>query len=141
MSHIEICQNLTSPVCFGGLPGGAGPGAGLPGGPPGYPGGPAELAFSIPVRRARRNGPAARRTVRPTVRSRRTWRRTSLPYYLSIVHLSLPDFEFLFVTCIFIWCCFALLAFSDSFTTEDSDYRIETAEELRAFEAKKRKID
>jgi hypothetical protein len=34
-----------------------------------------------------------------------------------------------------------LLAFLDSFTTEDSDYRIETAEELRAFEAKKRKID
>jgi hypothetical protein len=34
-----------------------------------------------------------------------------------------------------------LLAFSDSFSTEDSDYRIETAEELRAFEAKKRKID
>jgi hypothetical protein len=45
------------------------------------------------------------------------------------------------VTCIFIWCCFALLAFLDSFTTEDSDYRIETAEELHAFEAKKRKID
>jgi hypothetical protein len=34
-----------------------------------------------------------------------------------------------------------LLAFLDSFSTEDSDYRIETAEELRAFEAKKRKID
>jgi hypothetical protein len=34
-----------------------------------------------------------------------------------------------------------LLAFSDSFSTEDSDYRIETAEELHAFEAKKRKID
>jgi hypothetical protein len=33
------------------------------------------------------------------------------------------------------------LHFSDSFSTEDSDYRIETAEELRAFEAKKRKID
>jgi hypothetical protein len=63
----------------------AGPGAGPPGGPPGQPGGSAELAFSIPVQRAHRNGPAARRT----------WRRTSLPYYLSIVHLSLPDFEFL----------------------------------------------
>jgi hypothetical protein len=37
--------------------------------------------------------------------------------------------------------CFALLAFSDSFSTEDSDYQIETAEELRAFEAKKRKLD
>jgi hypothetical protein len=37
--------------------------------------------------------------------------------------------------------CFALLAFSDSFTTEDSDYRIEDAEELRAFEVKKRKLD
>jgi hypothetical protein len=37
--------------------------------------------------------------------------------------------------------CFALLAFSDSFMIEDSDYRIETAEELRAFEAKKRKLD
>jgi hypothetical protein len=34
-----------------------------------------------------------------------------------------------------------LLAFSDSFSTEDNDYRFETAEELRAFEAKKRKID
>jgi hypothetical protein len=34
-----------------------------------------------------------------------------------------------------------LLAFSDSFTTEDSDYRIENAEELRAFEVKKRKLD
>jgi hypothetical protein len=34
-----------------------------------------------------------------------------------------------------------LLAFSDSFSTEDSDYQIETAEELHAFEAKKRKID
>jgi hypothetical protein len=33
------------------------------------------------------------------------------------------------------------LRVSDSFSTEDSDYRIETAEELRAFEAKKRKID
>jgi hypothetical protein len=55
--------------------------------------------------------------------------------------LFLPDFEFLFVTCIFIWCCFVLLAFLDSFTTEDSDYRIETAEELRAFEVKKRKLD
>jgi hypothetical protein len=33
------------------------------------------------------------------------------------------------------------LHFSDSFSTEDSDYRMETAEELHAFEAKKRKID
>jgi hypothetical protein len=45
------------------------------------------------------------------------------------------------VTCIFIWCCFALLALSDSFTTEDSDYQIETQEDLRAFEVKKRKLD
>jgi hypothetical protein len=55
--------------------------------------------------------------------------------------LFLPDFEFLFVTCIFIWCFFALLAFLDSFTTEDSDYRIENAEDLRTFEVKKRKLD
>jgi hypothetical protein len=57
------------------------------------------------------------------------------------MHLFLPDFEFLFVTCIFIWCCYTLLAFSDSFTTEDSDYRIENEEDLRAFEVKKRKLD
>jgi hypothetical protein len=47
-----------------------------PGGPPDRFSGPAELAFSIPVRRARRNGLVARRTVRRTARSRRTYRRT-----------------------------------------------------------------
>jgi hypothetical protein len=31
----QICQVFTSPKCFGGLPGGAGPGAGLPGERPG----------------------------------------------------------------------------------------------------------
>jgi hypothetical protein len=61
---------------------------------------------------ARRNGPAARRTVQPLVWSRWTWRRTTLSNFLSILHLFLPDFEFLFsMTCIFIWCCFFLLVF------------------------------
>jgi hypothetical protein len=45
------------------------------------------------------------------------------------------------MTCIFIWCCFFLLAFSDSFSTEDSDYRIDNEEDARAFEIKKRKLD
>jgi hypothetical protein len=53
-----------------------GPGARLPGGPPDRFGGPAELAFSIPVWRTRRNGPAARRTVRRTARFCWTYRRT-----------------------------------------------------------------
>jgi hypothetical protein len=45
------------------------------------------------------------------------------------------------VTCIFIWCCFFLLAFSDSaFSTEDSVYRIEDPEVARDFELKKRKL-
>jgi hypothetical protein len=45
------------------------------------------------------------------------------------------------MTCIFIWCCFVLFAFSDSFSTEDSDYRIDNEEDLRAFKVKKRKLD
>jgi hypothetical protein len=34
-----------------------------------------------------------------------------------------------------------LLAFSDSFSTEDSDYGIDNEEDARAFEMKKRKLD
>jgi hypothetical protein len=34
-----------------------------------------------------------------------------------------------------------LFAFSDSFTTEDSDYWIENEEDARAFDIKKRKLD
>jgi hypothetical protein len=34
-----------------------------------------------------------------------------------------------------------LLAFLDSFSTEDSDYRIDNEEDARAFEIKKRKLD
>jgi hypothetical protein len=34
-----------------------------------------------------------------------------------------------------------LLTFSDSFSTEDSDYRIDNEEDDRAFEMKKRKLD
>jgi hypothetical protein len=34
-----------------------------------------------------------------------------------------------------------LLAFSDSFSTEYSDYRIDNEEDARAFEIKKRKLD
>jgi hypothetical protein len=45
------------------------------------------------------------------------------------------------VTCIFIWCCFFLFAFLDSFLTKDSDYQIDNEEEARAFEIKKRKLD
>jgi hypothetical protein len=33
------------------------------------------------------------------------------------------------------------LRFLDSFSTEDSDYRIDNAEDARAFEMKKRKLD
>jgi hypothetical protein len=33
------------------------------------------------------------------------------------------------------------LRFSDSFSTEDSDYRIDNEEDARAFEVKKRKLD
>jgi hypothetical protein len=45
------------------------------------------------------------------------------------------------VTCIFIWWFFFLFAFLDSFSTEDSDYRIDNEEDARAFEIKKRKLD
>jgi hypothetical protein len=34
-----------------------------------------------------------------------------------------------------------LFAFLDSFSTEDSDYRIDNKEDARAFEMKKRKLD
>jgi hypothetical protein len=34
-----------------------------------------------------------------------------------------------------------LFAFSDSFSTEDSDYRIDNEEDAQAFEIKKRKLD
>jgi hypothetical protein len=34
-----------------------------------------------------------------------------------------------------------LFAFLDSFSTEDSDYRIDNEEDARAFEIKKRKLD
>jgi hypothetical protein len=48
------------------------------------------------------------------------------------------------VTCIFIWCCFVfacVFSDSDSYSTKDSNYRIDNEDDARAFEVKKRKLD
>jgi hypothetical protein len=54
----------------------------------------------------------------------------------------LPTLSFLFrdMYLYLVLLCFCL-RFSDSYSTEDSDYRIADADDLRTFEAKKRKID